>query len=944
MRKLLRILLWIAGIFVGLILLLIIAFKLFFPVDKAKAYATEKAEEYLGRKVTIGTIDISIWGGLGLQLVDVTVSNPPGFVNGNFLTAENIDAKVQFWPLLSGKFKIDRFILNSPYFKIHKLDDGSNNYTFVPNDSVAAKTIPDDIPAGTVPAAAAVSFERFELNNGAVDFENNSSNIKVRLAGINFKSALKNPQKNIFQSTGNLNIDSLLYSAAESFPPYAVKLDYSAELDLGNQRLTVKEARLDINDISFQLKGELLDFNSTLNGRLNVKGEQLLVQQVLLLAPFDKRQTLSDYSINGKFTLDVDVEYDKRKVAPLYYSGAINLSDVNLKYAAIDGDIKFRQALIDFKPDNVRLNIEGGTFKDQPFKGHVIANNFDDPFVNGDFAGFTDVAVLQPLLPQKSDITISGNSNINVKFSGQLRDMKSLKYSGNFKMEGGKFNAGYLPEPIVSLSTDMYFDNEVVNVRKLAVKSKSADAHFEGRFEQVVNYYLADSVDRPKMKRPLITGDINGHAEMGILNSYLAEKRGGKMTGTVDFNLKISGSPVNLSDLKPHGSMSIGNATLEDTLLSEPIENLSAKFTIVSDTFKVDSMVVEFVSSDVSMKGRIVRPVPYFLTYMGVVKGEPAKPLFELNITSKKFDVDKMFPEAVPGSEAVTEEILMANEPSMVLPDMNGTGVFLFDTLIYNKIEFSNIKGNYRVQDRKIECYDVTGNVYSGKVAGKTTIDLNDFAKPQYIGEFKAFDVEADDFIKRFSKFGGFLFGKIDLNGNYNASGWDKKAFLSSLTMDGLSQMNKGELVTSGPIYQTVNAIASSLSLKFDQKQTVKSLTTKIKVKDGKVGLDNLKTSLGTTGDIEIGGFYDFDGGMEYKGSVLLSSEYTKKVISSLSKGGVLGGLFTDKSVDRLRLPLLIGGTVDDPKIQVDMASLSKTIGKNLKDNLGGLLKGKLKK
>ena len=67
MNKLLKVLIWVFGIFVGLILLLIIAFKLFFPIEKAKEYAINEAENYLGRDVNIETIDISLWGGLGLQ-------------------------------------------------------------------------------------------------------------------------------------------------------------------------------------------------------------------------------------------------------------------------------------------------------------------------------------------------------------------------------------------------------------------------------------------------------------------------------------------------------------------------------------------------------------------------------------------------------------------------------------------------------------------------------------------------------------------------------------------------------------------------------------------------------------------------------------------------------------------------------------------------------------
>lgn len=947
MRKLLKILFWALGIFFGLIILLIVSFKLFFPVEKAKTYAVEKAEDFLDRDVSIETIDMSIWGGLGLQLVDVKVSNPEGFGEDHFLIADNIDAKVQFWPLLTGKLRIDRFILNNPEIKLRKLKDGSNNFTFVIKDSAVTKAIPKDIPKESVPAAAAISFERFEINDGLLLYTDDSSNMNMRLAGLRFRSALQNPQKYVYQSTGGLSVDSLTYRGDETWPPMTIDMNYAAVLDLERQQLTIQKSHFDLNQIKLSIEGELLDLRNEMNGRVSIRGDQILAEQVLMILPASKRKYIDEYSILGKFDLDIDIEYDKRKEIPLYYGGTINLTDVTMKYADIKGVFRFKQALIDFKPDNLRVNIEGGTFNNQPFKGHLVLNNFDDPFINGDITGATDIAIFQPLLAKNGNLKVAGNSNIDLRFSGKIKDKANLKYSGNLSMAGGKFSADYLPEPIDNLVLDLFFDNEVTNVRKISAKSKSASVNFTGRFEHVLNYYLADSVDRPKMKKPLITGNLDGKGNLALINKYLTEKRGGEMAGNIEFNLQVNGSPVNLSELKQHGSISISAASLKDTLLPEPIQNLSARFTVVADTFKVDSMAVQFVSSDFSLKGRVVRPVPYFLTYLGVIDGEPLKPLFELNVKSRRFDVDKMFPEAVPGSEAVNEQAIATTEPSMVIPDMNGTGIFTIDTLIYSKIDFSDIKGNFRVQDRKMDCYDVTGDVYSGKVAGETTIDLNDFAIPKYTGKFKANDVEADEFVKRFSKLGGFIFGKIDLNGNYNASGWNRAEFLSSLTMDGLAQMHKGKLVTSGESYQALNAIASSLSLQFDQEQAIRSLATKLYVKDGKVGLDKLKTSLGEVGEIELSGFYDFNGGLDYKGSILLSQEYTKKVMSHLSKKDILGGLsglFTEKSVDRMRLPLLIEGTIDDPKVKLDMGSLSKTAGEDIKNKLSGFLQDQFKK
>ena len=57
MKKLFKILLWFAGLFVVLVILLIVAAKLFLPTDKIRAMAVEQATEALDREVTIADLD-----------------------------------------------------------------------------------------------------------------------------------------------------------------------------------------------------------------------------------------------------------------------------------------------------------------------------------------------------------------------------------------------------------------------------------------------------------------------------------------------------------------------------------------------------------------------------------------------------------------------------------------------------------------------------------------------------------------------------------------------------------------------------------------------------------------------------------------------------------------------------------------------------------------------
>jgi len=105
-----------------------------------------------------------------------------------------------------------------------------------------------------------------------------------------------------------------------------------------------------------------------------------------------------------------------------------------------------------------------------------------------------------------------------------------------------------------------------------------------------------------------------------------------------------------------------------------------------------------------------------------------------------------------------------------------------------------------------------------------------------------------------------------------------------------------------------------------------------------------MTSSLGNVGDVSMDGFYSFAGDISYTGSILLSKDQTQKLLSKGSLLGGLAGILSDKSVDRIRLPLKVSGTIDKPKVDIDFSALSKDVGKNATEEAGNFLKGLLKK
>jgi len=944
MRKLLKIIAWIAGIFLVLLIIAVIGLKLFFPLEKAKALAIEKGSAALGREINVEGVDISIWGGLGVQLVDVTVGNPPGYEGKPMLTAEDVDIKLQLWPLISGNYAVDRLIVNKPEIRLVKNKDGSNNFTFTALEEKAPPEMVEKMTPEGKAAAVAVTFDHLEIRLGILSYTDDSSGIAVDLSGLSLSTSLENPRAQVYQSTGELSVASVRASGLGSIPDLAVELGYRAAYDIPAKLITLEQAKLTLNGVELSLAGEAVDPLGVVKTKLGIKSERIAFADIVKFVPSDRAELLKDYTIKGELSVDVDLEYDQSSEEPLTYYGTSVLSSTSIATAQVPGEFKFKRALIDFKNDNLRFNIEDGTFDGAPLKGHMVVDNFADPVINGELAGRINLACVQPFLPPEENLEIAGQAEFAIKLSGRPSDYRALGFSGDLKVTDGRYNSVLLPEPIDQFDLEVYFDNRLTHVRNFSARTESGTFSFDGRINDLVPYILADSTTAADIE-PTMEGRFDGRLDLALLNSYLPQKGNPQLSGQFDLDLNLIGVLTDYTSFKPRGTVSITNASYTDSLLPEPLQKFETELVISPDTITVSRMDVAFVSSDASFTGQLINPFPYLLPLKSLDRSKVEKPLFLFALSSKRFDVDKLFPEAVPGSGGDEAEAAPLDSVSaIILPDIDGNGIFALDTLVYSGVEFNGIDGKIKIRDRKIECYDVTGMVYTGQVAGNTTIDLTDFENPRYAGEFRALQIEADDFVSRFSKFGGYLKGKIDLDGTYNATGWDAESFLNSLTMNSISSMKRGTLTTSGAVHSAIAGLADKAGQSFDKEQTLKNLVTNINVRDGKVYLDQMKTKLGDIGDLDIDGFYAFSGEIDYNGSILLSKAWTEKL---LSKGGLiegLAGLLSDKSVDRVKLPLSFGGTLDKPEFKIDYSALTKDVGDNISKEAGDFLNGLLKK
>jgi hypothetical protein len=944
MQRALKIVLWTAGSIVGLIILVIAAIYIFFPLEKAKSMAIEKGSAALGRPITIEKVGLSLWGGIGVKLDNVAVGNPPGLSGDPVLRTDNVDIKLRFWPLLARKIEIDKFIVNGPKVTMFKLADGQNNFTFGTADSALSSSDLKDLPAEGKTAAAAVSFEKLEVNGGSVVYRNDSTNVEVKLENLQLTTSLENPRPGVYESTGRMKIDSVRVQSNQPIPVFAAGLNYSASYDMAQKHLKFERADFDINGVKLDLSGDFFHEAGRQKLKARLKAEEISVEDLLTLIPPQRAQAFEKFRLAGQFAVDLDVDYDAARAAEaLAYTGSAVITDWTLTRKDAVGELKLKRVVLDFKKDNLRVNIQEGSFDGKPLKGNITLTNFADPDINGGLSGYLNFVFLRSFLPAAGRHELDGEARFDVKFNGRVKDLKNLDFSGDVEITKGRYNAAFLPEPIESFEFDAYFDKRVVSVRKLNASSKSAHLAFTGRIDNLLPYLLADSVAAKEI-HPGLDGTLTGKVDFALLKPFLPAKRKPELTGDIDFNLTVAGSTADLANIRPRGKVTITNATYSDSLMPEPIKRFDAELTMAPDTVAVTRMNVKFVSSDASFVGTLTKPFPYFLPLKNIDRTQGPKPFFQFKLASNRFDTDKLFPEAVPGAAAADPTKKPLDSLSgIIVPDIDGQGSFDIDTLIYTKIEFSHIKGKVKIGDRKVDVYDANGKAYTGDVTGKTVIDLNDMANPVYTGEFKASQIEADDFVSRFTPMGGHLFGKFDLTGSYSAKGWDKNAFLQTITVDGLGNILDGKLKTSGVLYSTLKSLADKVGQTFAEEQALKNLHTTIKVRDGRLIIEGLKTTISEIGDIDLTGSY----GLTDPGTISFSGSLTptKELLQSLaSKGGVTGMVAGLLGNTKVKLPIVIGGTLTDPKVNFDMSGMTSSATEGAKQGLQDQLKNQLNK
>jgi AsmA protein len=126
-----RLILFAVGGVLGLLVLAAVCLPLFLNADNFRTRIETTLTKSLGRTVTIGKLELSVWSG-GMVAEKVVVADDPRFSAQPFIQADSVKIKVELLTLvLSRELQIRGFALQSPKIQLLRAANGTWNYSTI---------------------------------------------------------------------------------------------------------------------------------------------------------------------------------------------------------------------------------------------------------------------------------------------------------------------------------------------------------------------------------------------------------------------------------------------------------------------------------------------------------------------------------------------------------------------------------------------------------------------------------------------------------------------------------------------------------------------------------------------------------------------------------------------------------------------------------------------
>ena len=512
MKRLLAIL----GGLLGLIVVLLLVLPLFF-----KDRIAREAKAGVNRSVVNATVD---WRDVGLsffrhfpnltlRLDDLTVANQGRFKGDTLAAIHRVGVVVSLPSVvgyaLSGRPIVVRGVeLDRPRLSLIALEDGTANWNIT--DTTKAET-------GSKPMS--VKLKKFQINDGAIAFDNRQARLKASLKGYDQTLSGDFSQKQVAVKTkADADTVNVSFAGIPYLNRVRLGLDADVAADMVNKVFSFRNTEASLNDLKLGVTGSARSTPKVLVLDLAFKAPATNFRSILSLVPpvyahdFDKVKTSGTFSVLGV----VKGEYGDSAFPAFQLNAKVN----NAAFQYPDLPLPARDIIVDLALSNPGGSADSTVVNLDRFHMRLGANPVDatmvlrtpvsDPNVDLRMKGRVDLADVRRTVKlenvEQLSGTISGDAAVKARMSAiDKKQYERVAASGTIDVVDMTVKprpperseeAGALQLPLHIQQASLTLSPQRANLTRFNGTVGSSDLQATGAIDNLIAYMFRDDTLR----------------------------------------------------------------------------------------------------------------------------------------------------------------------------------------------------------------------------------------------------------------------------------------------------------------------------------------------------------------------------------------------------------------------------------------------------------------
>lgn len=906
---------------VGLALAAAIVLPLVVDANRYRGLIQTKAEEALGRKVTLGPMALSVLPTFGIKVDALEVEG--------LLRARSLTVGVRLLPLLfGGSVDVSKLVLTGPEITAARGADGRWNFESATGPA-KAPVGPGSSPPAPGPAGRAFSLSRLLITGGVLHLRDAGGRSGSPLAldfGVELDASVKGSAAGNLEAAfdGALKGDRMLLdlrgSVARAAPPGSTRFDItvdSADIDVARAKDLTTAAGLTWPVPEGLLRSRSLHLGGRLQGSLEGGGLSAL--------------TLTDLVVQDA---DVYLARDRRgrwNFAPLMedhrpaegYSGAPAGATLRMKNLRVGGakvtlhdeaagagapvDLTLKELLLvvsEFERDRpLELQLQASL---EPGGGSIAVSGKIPLTVSGTIDASADLErldarAISAYLKSVTDLDAeSGAVTAHIKMKGTYP--QEVTAAGSLALDRVKTSAA---QPITATADfDITASDSLarIGIKSFDLKLRGSRVGLRGSIARAGDSTLVD-LDLPACS--IDAADLMGLAALAGVKSPIEVSS----SRPVRIQARLKGDIAHRQSLDLSGSLEVSEFSFRLPIMDKPMEQIRGRLAVRGNGFDVTAFSGVIGRSDVGGE-------------LSVTDLESPRATFSLTSRHADFWELMSFLRQAPSAAGSPGTAAPPDAGGGLLSRLTARGTLAIGEGSFDTLTFTDLNSKVGLQGRVLELDPVAMKLYGGSIDGSARMEI-DQTPPVYTVRLTASGIDTDGLLTANLQMKGMLSGALSGRFSVASSGSTRDAAVRNARGSGELRIEKGKVgaVNVLKVLSRASDLMGETSLKQVSGKLAKegtefsSLTGSLEVAGGRIKSSDL---LLKTPDLELkdDGSLDLLGGtIDIAGQIVFSETMSQAMVQERSKAV---DYFWDTDLGRVSLPLTMTGPIASPMPSID--------------------------